>query len=82
MPWSTGMTPPETSLTSLHTGDPVEVHHRNGQLIYHGEVETVDPSQRVLWILHGALKERKLIDASEHRIRRCPCTGRAVSPST
>jgi hypothetical protein len=82
MPGPTGMTPPEIILTSLHTGDVVEVHHRNGQLIYHGEVETVDLSQRVLWILHGALKERKLIDASEYQVRPCPPAGHAVSPST
>lgn len=42
----------------------MEVYHRDEQLVYHGEVETVDATQGMLWILHGALKERKPIDAS------------------
>lgn len=69
-----------TELTSLRTGDIVEATPLGGRLTYHGEVDTVVPAHGVLWILHGALKERKLLDASEYQIHRCP-SGASAEPS-
>lgn len=74
-------TPTETSLTTLHTRDTLEAYQHDGQLSYHGEGDTVDPSHGVLWILHGALRERKLIDATEHQIHRRSPAAPAVSPA-
>ncbi len=59
-------------LTRLRAGDVVEVHRPDGPRIYRGEVETIEVSQGVLWILHGALRERKLLLACEYHIYRCP----------
>ena len=57
-----------TDVVSLCLGDFVEVHLKDGQLIYCGEVDVVDFQHGFLWIRHGALKERKLLDASEYEI--------------
>ena len=79
MPGATKTTPPQTDLTSLRTGDVVEVYQRHGRLCYYGEIDTVDPTHGVLWLLHGALKERKLIEASEYQIYRRPPTAPEMS---
>jgi hypothetical protein len=80
---STKTTSAEIDLRSLRPGDTVDVHQLDGRWTYHGEIDTVDCSHKVLWILHGALRERKLLAASEHQIRSCSCAAPAapvVSP--
>lgn len=57
-----------TDVVSLCLGDFVQARLKDGQLIYYGEVESVDFRHGFLWIRHSALKERKLLDASEYEI--------------
>lgn len=57
-----------TDVVSLCLGDFVQARLQGGQTIYYGEVESVDFRHGFLWIRHGALKERKLLDASEYEI--------------
>jgi len=71
MPHSTKTALANIDLRFLRSGDIVDVHQLDGRWTYHGEIDTVDPSRRGLWILHGALKERKLLEASEYQFCRC-----------
>ncbi|MHC5560820.1 hypothetical protein [Kocuria sp. U4B] len=70
MPTPAQGTTPQTDLADLRAGDAVEAHQLHGPRIYRGEVETTAPAQGILWIRHGALQERKLLDAAEYHISR------------
>lgn len=57
-----------TDVVSLCLGDFVQARLQDGRTIYDGEVESVDFQHGFLWIRHGALKERKLLDVSEYEM--------------
>lgn len=64
--------PLATSVADLRAGDMVQAQHLHGPQTYRGEVDAVLPEMGLLWIRHGALQTRKLLEASEYRICRWP----------
>jgi len=59
-------------MTDLRVGDMVQAQPLDGSQAYRGEIDAVLSKMGLLWIRHGALGERKLLDASEYRICRWP----------
>jgi hypothetical protein len=81
MPTPTQVATSSISLECLRTGDAVIAHQLNGSLIYRGEIDLVVPHAKLLWIKHGTLKERKLLDASEYLLVKEPLDRQNPSPS-
>ncbi len=71
MPTLTEVRRKVTALDHLRIGDLVEARQLRGSSLYRGEVDIVVPEQGILWILHGSLKERILLDASEYELSQC-----------
>lgn len=55
-------------LSHLRPGDIVQVRLPGTRVIYEGEVEIVVPQHGILWMRHGALHERRLINTDEYDI--------------
>jgi hypothetical protein len=57
-----------TDVVPLCLGNLVEVLLKEGQHIYYSKVKFIDFRHGFLWIRHGALTERSLLDVSECEI--------------
>lgn len=76
-PTSRNTRPPQPfqDLSLLQPGDTVEIRQWD-TVCHRGEVDTVAPALRVLWLLEEPLKSRKLIDAREYSIWQVQPVGR------
>lgn len=71
MPTLTEVRRKVTTLDHLRIGDLVEARQLRGSSVYRGEVDIVVPEQGLLWILHGSLRTRILLEASEYELSQC-----------
>ncbi len=59
----------DADLTTVDPGDRVEARELHSSTSITGDVELVVPQQGILWIRHGALRERKLLDVGTYQVR-------------